>query len=59
MFDLPLRVSLKEHLLNLKESKSCIQPLLRLILAIALAWLWIALCATPAYAEITQQLSLG
>ena len=29
----------------------CFKPILRLILAIVLAWLWIILCATPAYAQ--------
>jgi uncharacterized protein YjbI with pentapeptide repeats len=35
----------------LKEIKPFLQTLLKLILAIALAWLWIILFATPAYAQ--------
>ncbi|MEW6493044.1 MAG: hypothetical protein AB1589_11140 [Cyanobacteriota bacterium] len=50
MLRLPLGVQVKEHIFILKEIKTLLKLLLRLILAIALAWLWIALCATPAYA---------
>ncbi|MBD2017663.1 pentapeptide repeat-containing protein [Microcoleus sp. FACHB-53] len=39
------------EILNLKEIKPFLQTLVRVILAIALAWLWIMLCATPAYAQ--------
>lgn len=39
------------QLFSLKESKPFLQTLLRLILAIALAWLWVILCATPVYAQ--------
>lgn len=35
----------------IKEIKIYLKPLLRLILAIALAWLWVVLSATPAYAQ--------
>ena len=39
------------QILNLKEIKPFVQPFLRLILVMALAWLWILLSATPVCAQ--------
>ncbi|HEY9611949.1 pentapeptide repeat-containing protein [Allocoleopsis sp.] len=39
------------EILSLKELKPFLQAFLRIILAIALAWLWVMLFATPAYAQ--------
>ena len=42
---------MKIQLFNLERVKPFLQRLLRLILAIGLAWFWIVLSATPAYAQ--------